>query len=108
MQRDVVNTDKEFRVGLDVRHFKPEELKLTTRDNRVVISGRHEERPDEHGFIMRGFQRQYVLPKDVDPNAVTSALNRDGMLFITAPKKALEPPKERAIPITHEPDKKGH
>jgi hypothetical protein len=50
-------------VSLDVRHFLPEELKITAKDNRVVINARHEERPDEHGFIMREFTRQYVLPK---------------------------------------------
>lgn len=58
-----MNNEKEFRVGLDVRQFKPEEINIKTRDNRVVVHGKHEERPDEHGFIMREFTRQYVLPK---------------------------------------------
>nr|KAG5692633.1 hypothetical protein BaRGS_003523 [Batillaria attramentaria] len=100
---EVVNNENEFRIGLDVRHFKPEELKVTTKDNRIVINAKHEERPDEHGYIMREFTRQYVLPKDVDPNTVTSGLSRDGVLTIKAPKKALKAPEERAIPITHEP-----
>jgi HSP20 family molecular chaperone IbpA len=59
----VINNDKEFRIHMDVQHFKPEEIKITSKDNRVVINARHEERPDEHGFIMREFTRQYVLPK---------------------------------------------
>lgn len=59
----VVNNDKEFRVSVDVQHFKPEELEIKTKDNRVFIHARHEDRPDEHGFIMREFTRQYVLPK---------------------------------------------
>nr|KAG5708946.1 hypothetical protein BaRGS_009355 [Batillaria attramentaria] len=84
---EVVNNENEFRVGLDVRHFKPEELKVTTKDNRVIINAKHEERPDEHGYIMREFTR----------------LSRDGVLTIKAPKKALAAPEERAIPITHEP-----
>nr|KAG5708945.1 hypothetical protein BaRGS_009354 [Batillaria attramentaria] len=99
----VVNNENEFRVGLDVRHFKPEELKVTTKENRVIVNGKHEERPDEHGYIMREFTRQYVLPKDVDPTTITSGLTRDGVLTIKAPKKALEAPSERPIPITHEP-----
>ncbi|PVD29125.1 hypothetical protein C0Q70_11722 [Pomacea canaliculata] len=99
---EVVNNEKEFRVGLDVRQFKPEEINIKTRDNRVVVHGKHEERPDEHGFIMREFTRQYVLPKDVDPNALTSSLSVDGMLTIKAPKMALPEAKERSVPITHE------
>ena len=59
----VVNTDTEFRVNVDVQHFKPEEINIKTKDNRLIIHARHEERPDEHGFIMREFTRQYVLPK---------------------------------------------
>ncbi|KAK7500120.1 hypothetical protein BaRGS_00008667 [Batillaria attramentaria] len=100
---EVVNNENEFRIGLDVRQFKPEELKVTTKDNRVIINAKHEERPDEHGYIMREFTRQYVLPKDVDPNTVTSGLSPDGVLTVKAPKKALEAPQERSIPITHEP-----
>ncbi|KAK7110781.1 alpha-crystallin B chain-like [Littorina saxatilis] len=99
---EVVNNDKEFRVNLDCRDFKPEEIEIKTKDNRLVIHAKHEEKQDEHGYIMREFTRNYVLPKDVDPEAVKSSLNDDGVLTLEAPKKALEPPKERAIPITHE------
>lgn len=62
----VVNTDKEFRVSLDVQHFKPEEINIKTKSNRIVINGKHEERPDEHGYIMREFTRQYILPKVIN------------------------------------------
>ncbi|XP_076444494.1 alpha-crystallin B chain-like [Babylonia areolata] len=103
---EVVNTDQEFRVSMDVQHFKPDEINIKTRDNRLIISAHHEERPDEHGFISREFTRQYVLPKDVDPGAVTSSLSRDGRLTLKAPKMALEAPKERIIPITQETEEK--
>ena len=42
--------------------------------------------------------------QDVDPAAVTSSLSNDGVLCLKAPKMALESPKERTIPITHETD----
>ena len=38
----------------------------------------------------------------MDPATVTSSLSSDGVLTLKAPKKALEAPKERTIPITHE------
>ena len=59
----MVNDDKEFKVMVDVSHFTPEEISVKTSDNRLVITGKHEEKQDEHGFIKREFTRQYLLPK---------------------------------------------
>ncbi|KAK7108838.1 alpha-crystallin B chain-like [Littorina saxatilis] len=112
---EVVNNDREFRVNMDVHQFRPQEINIKTKDNRLIVNAHHEERPDEHGFIMREFTRQYVLPKDVDPAGLTSSLNRDGVLTLKAPKMALEAPNERSIPIMREERKpityghvKGH
>ncbi|XP_068082413.1 alpha-crystallin A chain [Anabrus simplex] len=91
-----------FKVNLDVHQFKPEEVTVKTVGNSVVVEAKHEERPDEHGYISRQFQRRYSLPDDVDPDAVTSKLSSDGILLIEAPKKALLTPHgERVVPITH-------
>ncbi len=59
----VTNSDKEFRVNLDVSHFRPEEINIKNMGNRLTIHGRHEERQDEHGYIEREFRRSYILPK---------------------------------------------
>ncbi|XP_067001809.2 alpha-crystallin B chain [Anabrus simplex] len=97
-----IQYDKDaFRASIDVQQFKPEEIVVKTVGNSVVVEGKHEERPDKHGFISREFQRRYTLPKDVDPNTVTSKLSSDGILSIEAPRKALPQPEgERVIPIT--------
>ena len=99
---EVSNNDKEFKMMVDVSHFTPEEIHVKTIDKSVVITAEHEERPDEHGFIQRQFTRKYLLPKDVDPNTITSSLSAAGVLTVKAPKMAIEGPKERAIPIQHE------
>ena len=59
----VSNTVDQFKINLDVAHFKPEEIYVKTVDDKIVIHAKHEEKEDEHGFIMREFQRSYVLPK---------------------------------------------
>ncbi|XP_067001796.2 alpha-crystallin B chain [Anabrus simplex] len=90
-----------FRANIDVQQFKPEEIVVKTVGNSVVVEGKHEERPDEHGFISREFQRRYTLPEDVDPTTVTSKLTSDGILTIEAPRMALPEPRGiRTIPIT--------
>lgn len=95
------STVSAFHVALDVTQFAPHEISVKTVDSYVVVHGKHEERPDEHGFVSREFTRRYLLPEGVDPVTVTSALSRDGILTVEAPTRKLEPPKpnERIIPI---------
>lgn len=87
---------------LDVQQFKPNEITVKTTDKDVVVEGKHEEQPDEHGHIYRHFVRRYQLPENVKAADISSTLSSDGVLAITAPMKQLEPPpqnKERVIPI---------
>lgn len=99
---EVVSDKEKFQVLLNVKQFKPEEISVKTVDNCIVIRGKHEEKQDEHGFISREFTRRYMLPQGVEPETVTSSLSPDGILTISAPKKALEPSpeNERVVPIT--------
>lgn len=85
MKKKRVSTDSGyFSVLLDVKHFLPEEISVKVVDDHVEVHARHEERPDEHGFIAREFHRRYRLPPGVDPAAVTSALSPEGVLSIQA------------------------
>ncbi|XP_055533238.1 protein lethal(2)essential for life-like [Wyeomyia smithii] len=90
-----------FQINLDVQQFSPNEISIKATDNSILVEGKHEEKQDEHGFISRHFVRRYMLPADHDPEAIVSSLSSDGILTITAPKKALpETEGPRAIPIT--------
>ncbi|KAF8788815.1 Protein lethal(2)essential for life like protein [Argiope bruennichi] len=95
------DTDK-FKVRLNVKHFKPNEISVKTVDNFIVIHCKHEEKSDEHGFISREFTRRYILPEGAAPEAVVSKLTPDGILTVEAPRKVTEPskPNERVVPIT--------
>ncbi|XP_043391196.1 heat shock protein beta-6 isoform X2 [Chelonia mydas] len=89
-----------FSVLLDVKHFSPEELSVKVVGDYVEVHAKHEERPDEHGYISREFHRRYGLPRGVDPATITSALSPDGILSITAPTKPEGKAQERTVPIT--------
>ncbi|KAJ8955713.1 hypothetical protein NQ318_008585 [Aromia moschata] len=98
-----VNFDKDkFQANIDVQQFKPEEISVkVTGDNTVTIEGKHEEKPDEHGYISRHFVRKYVLPENCDIKQVQSKLSSDGVLTITAPKVEEDKKVEhREIPVT--------
>lgn len=96
-----VSFDKDkFRVNVDVQQFAPNEITVkTSGDNTILVEGKHEERPDEHGYISRQFVRRYVLPKGHDISQVQSSLSSDGVLTITAPRVDAIESGQKNIPI---------
>lgn len=48
---------------MDVSMYKPEELKVTIADDRLVIHGKHEQKADDHGYVSREFTRQFIIPE---------------------------------------------
>nr|ABM55532.1 putative small heat shock protein [Maconellicoccus hirsutus] len=96
----IVNQKDQFKVNLDVQQFKPEEVNVKIVDDYLVVEGKHEERQDKHGYISRQFTRRYKLPQNVNLEAIASNLSSDGILSITAPKKAEKnEAKEISIPV---------
>ena len=95
-----------FKISLDVSQFAPNEITVKAIDDNVLtIEAKHEERADEHGFVSRQFVRKYMLPKDIDLEKISSSLSADGVLSVSAPKKAIEAPKanEKVIPVAVSP-----
>ncbi|XP_043936590.1 heat shock protein beta-1 [Protopterus annectens] len=100
---EITQTADRWKVSLDVSHFAPEELVVKTKDGVVEITGKHEEKQDEHGFISRCFTRKYKLPAGVDSATVASSLAPDGVLTVEAPlpKPAIQS-SEVTIPVKFE------
>ncbi|XP_030078467.1 heat shock protein beta-1 [Microcaecilia unicolor] len=100
---EIQQTANRWKISLDVNHFAPEELLVKTKDGIVEITGKHEEKQDEHGFISRCFTRKYTLPPGVDAGMVVSSLSPDGTLTVEAPlpKPAVQS-AEITIPVTFE------
>ncbi|KAM3868962.1 heat shock protein beta-1 [Diretmus argenteus] len=98
---EIKQTQDTWKVCLDVNHFSPEELLVKTKDGVVEITGKHEERKDEHGFVSRCFTRKYTLPPTANVEKVTSSLSPEGVLTVEAPlvRQAIEAP-EVSIPVT--------
>ncbi|XP_029469117.1 heat shock protein beta-1 [Rhinatrema bivittatum] len=100
---EIQQTASRWKISLDVNHFAPEELVVKTKEGIVEITGKHEEKQDEHGFISRCFTRKYTLPLGVDASLVVSSLSPDGTLTVEAPlpKPAVQS-TEITIPVTFE------
>uniref|UniRef100_A0A8C0U7B1 Heat shock protein family B (small) member 1 n=1 Tax=Cyanistes caeruleus TaxID=156563 RepID=A0A8C0U7B1_CYACU len=90
---EIRQTADSWKVTLDVNHFAPEELVVKTKDNIVEITGKHEEKQDEHGFISRCFTRKYTWPR------VLCALHAPGSLGRTGPTWPRSGPWLRCPPM---------
>uniref|UniRef100_A0A1I7XE03 SHSP domain-containing protein n=1 Tax=Heterorhabditis bacteriophora TaxID=37862 RepID=A0A1I7XE03_HETBA len=96
----VHTTDDSFTATLDLSQFKPEDLKVSVIGQYIVIEGKHGEKEDELGLIERHFIRKFALPKNIQPEDVTSNLTSEGTLTVQAfPPKPKESSPARSIPI---------
>lgn len=95
-----VNKD-DFQVVLDVQQFEPHEIEVKIVDDCLVVTAKHEDKRDEHGWVSRQFVRRCKLPEDSNIEQLTSRLSSDGLLTIIAPKKRplKEEETERTIQI---------
>jgi crystallin, alpha B len=94
--------DGSFQVCVDVHHFKPNEIHVSTKERNIVIEGKHEERTDDHGVIERKFVRKYTLPEGYDVEHLDSSLSSDGILTVKAPPPpAVKGGQGRILPIHH-------
>ncbi|XP_018552079.1 heat shock protein beta-1 [Lates calcarifer] len=96
-----------WRVSLDLAHFSPSEISLGVKDGFLEVGGKHEERPDEHGFIARCFTRKYRIPAEIDATKITSTLSVDGILTVEAPVPETSVPAAMIIPIKLETEAGG-
>lgn len=70
---------------IDVKDFKPGDINVKTVDDTVVVEGKIEQK-EGNSIKTQVFTRRFMLPPSVNMNAVSSALSRDGVLTINAPK----------------------
>merc|ERR1712066_930448 len=67
-----------------------EEIKVSVNEGVLVVEGKHEEKAEDGSkMVSRMFSRKYTLPPSTKQEEVASNLSSDGVLVITAPKKAL-------------------
>ncbi len=92
--------DRAFELSLDTHGYRPDELKVNVAGDTLTVEAKHEEKGDNR-FVSRQFKRSYTLPEGCEAHKVNSNLSSDGLLLITAPKKAAinHDDGNRAIPI---------
>ncbi|CAH2057195.1 unnamed protein product, partial [Iphiclides podalirius] len=88
--------DKRLKLLFDLSQFDPEEVKVTILEDILLVEASHVEKTSTC-TIYREYARQVQLPKGLNPDTVTSALSRDGVLTVQAPLGAPERNKKAKI-----------
>lgn len=91
---------KVLKLRFDVSQYAPEEIVVKTVDQKLLVHAKHEEKSDTKS-VYREYNREFLLPKGVNPESIRSSLSKDGVLTVDAPlPQALGAP-ETMIPIAH-------
>ncbi|KJH49162.1 Hsp20/alpha crystallin family protein [Dictyocaulus viviparus] len=101
----MINDDKKFAVSLDVSQFRPQELNVHLEGRELTVEGKQEHK-SEHSFINRSFVRKWILPENVDLEAIHTQINDKGHLCVEAPKIGDNGLRKRKIPIMPAPSTK--
>ncbi|XP_077293653.1 heat shock protein beta-1 isoform X1 [Arctopsyche grandis] len=88
---------KSLKLRFDVSKYAPEEIVVKTVDNKLLVHAKHEEN-SESKTVYREYNREFLLPKGTNPEAIKSSLSKDGVLTVTAPLPTLAI-TEKNIPI---------
>ncbi|NXX76518.1 HSPBB protein, partial [Urocolius indicus] len=103
----VQNSGEGFSICQDVKNFSPEQLSVKVVGRKVVLVGQKEtQNVDEKGSFSYKYEvlkREWDVPEEVDAEALTCSLTKEGQLRIEAPKLALPATPERNVPIQVSP-----
>jgi len=79
---------KQLKLRFDVSQYTPEEIVVKTVDNKLLVHAKHEEKSDSRS-VYREYNREFLLPKGTNPEAIKSSLSKDGVLTVEAPLPAV-------------------
>ena len=89
---DLVETEKQFEVTVDLPGLKPEEVKVELKNGELWISGKREEEKEEKGKTYHRIERRHgefrrvlLLPSTISEEKIDAKFE-NGVLKITVPK----------------------
>ena len=102
---DVIETEKEFLVKVELPEVKKEEFKVTVEKGILSITGERKFQKEEKGRkyhrIERAygrFERSFTLPEGTEAAGITSEF-KEGVLTVHLPKKPEAKPKAVEVKV---------
>jgi len=84
----VTEKDGRFNCVMDVKDFNPNQLQVKVVEDRVVVEGKYEKKSEDGSSVeSKSFFKEFNLPASANLDLVSTALSKDGVLTVRAPKK---------------------
>lgn len=96
----ITEKDGKFNCVMDVKDFNPKDLSVRVVDDRVVVEGKYEAKSEDgSSMACKEFYKEFNMPPSADIDQVATALSKDGILTVKAPKREGDAPP-RTGPVT--------
>jgi len=84
----ITEKDGKFNAVMDVKDFNPKDLSVRVVDDRVVVEGKFEQKSEDGSSVAaKEFYKEFNMPPSADIDQVATALSKDGILTVKAPKR---------------------
>ncbi|XP_063611136.1 protein lethal(2)essential for life-like isoform X1 [Penaeus indicus] len=84
----ITEKDGKFQAVMDVKDFNPSDLQVKVVDDRVVVEGKYEKKSEDGSSMSsKSFYKEFTMPPSADIDQVATALSKDGVLTVKAPKR---------------------
>lgn len=100
---DICETSEVYKIYAELPGVNKDEIKITVKENVLQISGekKQQEQSEKENLyrnerVFGSFCRQFSLPNQVDADNIKAAF-KDGVLFLTVPKREQAKAKEIKI-----------
>lgn len=102
---EMIDNDESYQLTAELPGLKDDDVEISVADGVLTISGEKKEESEskKNGFMLSerrygSFQRQVVLPNDVNPNGIKAKFE-NGVLKITLAKDEKVVPRQQKIAI---------
>ena len=100
---EILIRPSKFQLILDVIELSPDDLKVRAFRKGFLVSAAHREKLDNgKEYVTNHFYREYILPKAIRPEEVTSWITTENLLFIEAPKKIHDDDDDDDVDVNNE------
>ncbi|XP_045581530.1 protein lethal(2)essential for life isoform X2 [Procambarus clarkii] len=84
----ITEKDGKFQAVMDVKDFSPSDLQVRVVDDRVVVEGKYfKKSEDGTSTSSKSFYKEFTLPHNANIDEISTALSKDGVLTVKAPKR---------------------